>query len=106
MPDPNGQMTKEEAQSILDASAASQAARQKEMDDLARANYYKLTLSWGLGFAGNVAGVLVAIKRKSGFWGGLGWFLLLGAAGAAVGYVAGTVIDGKPKAGIDDAKDS
>lgn len=44
-------------------------------------------LQGGLVAAGNVAGILVAVKRKSGFWGGVGWFFLLGAAGGAVGLV-------------------
>ena len=71
------------------------AAEGQKLDQ--RNNYYKTTLSYGGAMAGNVAGVLLAIKRKSGFWGGVGWFFLLGMAGAAAGYVVGSVLDGKPK---------
>lgn len=56
------------------------------------ANENKVTkatlLTSGLSLAGSVYGVLVAIKRKSGFWGGAGWFILGGLAGTAIGYVA------------------
>jgi uncharacterized membrane protein YfcA len=55
----------------------------------------KSQLVFGLGAAGNVAGILVAIKRKSGFWRGVGWFLLLGAAGSALGYVASSMVPDK-----------
>lgn len=73
-----------------------QAEQQKRQAVLQRQNYYKSTLSYGLGMAGNVAGIIVAVKRKSGFLGGVGWFLVLGLAGGAAGYVIGSVVDGKP----------
>ena len=44
-------------------------------------------LRWGLGSLGAVAGILVAVKRKSGFWGGAGWWILGGMAGSAIGWV-------------------
>lgn len=49
-------------------------------------------LLYGMAGLGNVAGIIVAVKRKSGFWGGAGWFLLGGLAGAALGYVAASMI--------------
>lgn len=51
-----------------------------------------LLVTSGLSLAGGVTGILVAVHRKSGFWGGVGWFFLLGAAGTAVGYVAAAAI--------------
>lgn len=75
------------------AAAAALAAAKQDVKN----NYYKSTLAWGLGATGHVAGILLAIKRKSGFWGGVGWFFLLGFAGSATGYVIGSVLDGKPK---------
>jgi hypothetical protein len=71
------------------------AARQKALE-ATRANYYKNTLTAGLGLAGNVLGIIIAVHRKSGFWGGAGWFIVCGLAGTATGYVAGSIIDGKP----------
>lgn len=45
--------------------------------------------------AGNVAGILLAVKRKSGFWGGVGWFLVGGMAGWAIGATAAAFIPSK-----------
>ena len=91
----------ETSQDTIDQMKADMAAENKAALDAARLNaknnYYKTTLGWGLGAAGNVAGILVAIKRKSGFWRGVGWFFLLGFAGSATGLVIGSVLDGKPK---------
>lgn len=42
----------------------------------------------GLSLLGSVAGIIVAVKRKSGFWGGLGWFIVGGMAGGAAGWIA------------------
>lgn len=64
----------------------------------AKNNYYKNTMMYGFGLAGNVAGILLAVHRKSGFWGGVGWFLIGGLAGSATGFVIGSILDGKPKA--------
>lgn len=44
-------------------------------------------LATGLAGAGVVAGIVVAVVRKSGFWGGVGWALLCSFAGGAVGAV-------------------
>lgn len=52
----------------------------------------KALMTYGLAGLGNVAGLIIAVKRKSGFWGGLGWFLLGGMAGGALGYVATSLI--------------
>jgi len=41
----------------------------------------------GLSMLGSVGGILVAVKRKSGFWGGLGWFIVGSMAGGAVGWI-------------------
>jgi len=81
----NERREKEELQALEEAKKA------------AKDNYYKTTLGYGLGLAGNVAGIMIAVKRKSGFWGGVGWFLVVGLAGSAAGYVVGSIIDGKPK---------
>jgi hypothetical protein len=78
----------------IDKRNTESAAQEKSF---VKDNYYKIALGSGLSLAGNVAGILLAVKRKSGFWGGVGWFLVGGLAGAAIGYVAGTVLDGKPK---------
>jgi Na+/alanine symporter len=89
------------AETIDQLHAEMEAADQKRIQaakDAAKANYYKNTLTAGLGLAGNVAGIVLAVHRKSGFWGGVGWFIVCGLAGSAVGYVAGSMIDGKPKA--------
>lgn len=51
----------------------------------------------GLGGLGNVAGIVIAVKRKSGFWGGVGWFLVAGMAGSMVGYVATSIIPDSPE---------
>lgn len=41
----------------------------------------------GLVGLGNVTGILIAVHRKSGFWGGAGWFLVCGMAGGAIGWI-------------------
>ena len=87
------QIVQEAADKLKQQSDAAAAADAKDIKD----NYYKLTLSSGLGMAGAVAGIIIAVKRKSGFWGGLGWFLLISAAGSATGYITGSVLDGRPK---------
>ncbi len=76
---------------------AEEAATRLAADKAIQENYYKVTLSAGLGLLGSAAGIMLAVKRKSGIWGGIGWFILLGMAGSGIGYVAGSVIDGKPK---------
>ena len=58
----------------------------------------KKTLMYGLGLAGNATGIIIAVARKSGFWGGVGWFLLGGLCGAAAGYIITSAIP-------DDKKD-
>jgi hypothetical protein len=85
------------ADNTTDQSQAMKAKSDAYNAELAKVNYYKTTLAYGLGIAGNVAGILIAIKRKSGFLGGVGWFLLIGAAGTAAGFIAGSVLDGRPK---------
>lgn len=54
----------------------------------------KSVLVFGTATAGHVAGIIVAVKRKSGFWGGVGWFIVGGMAGAALGYILAAVIPG------------
>ena len=86
---------------IVAAAATDNAAQQAALNaatqkDVAN-NYYKTALGSGLGLLGGVAGVFIAIRRKSGLLGGVGWFFLIGTAGSAVGYVIGGIIDGKPK---------
>lgn len=44
-------------------------------------------LRFGIGALGSVAGILVAVHRKSGFWGGLGWWIVGGMAGGAIGWI-------------------
>ena len=63
----------------------------------------KVMLS-GFALAGNVSGIILAVKRKSGFWGGVGWFLLGGMAGAAVGFLVTSIIPGENKALQDDSE--
>lgn len=50
-------------------------------------------LTFGLSTLGSVAGIVVAVKRKSGFWGGFGWFILGGFAGVAIGEIIGSTMD-------------
>lgn len=45
-------------------------------------------LRWGIGAMGSVAGILLAVHRKSGFWGGVGWWIVGGMAGGAIGWIA------------------
>ncbi len=54
-------------------------------------------LTGGLSTIGSVAGIVVAIKRKSGILGGIGWFFLGGFAGAAVGQVINSTRTGYTK---------
>jgi hypothetical protein len=44
-------------------------------------------LRFGIGLCGSVAGILVAVHRKSGFWGGVGWWIVGGMAGGALGWI-------------------
>lgn len=81
----------------MDQLEQTNQGQQKQADLAVRNNYYKNTMMYGFGLAGNVAGILLAVHRKSGFWGGLGWFLVGGLAGSATGFVIGSVLDGKPK---------
>jgi len=55
-------------------------------------------LIYGLGAVGNAAGIITAIKRKSGFWGGLGLFIVGGMLMGGVGYVIASVIPDSDKA--------
>jgi hypothetical protein len=51
-------------------------------------------LTSGLSLLGGVVGIVYAVKNKSGFWGGLGWFLIGSIGGTAIGYLASsTMID-------------
>ncbi len=84
-------------ESIQAKMAAEEAKNKGAADQIVKDNYYKWALSYGLGTVGCVAGIMLAIKRKSGFWGGVGWFIVGSMAGSGVGYVIGSVIDGKPK---------
>lgn len=52
----------------------------------------KAVLVSGLSLLGAVAGIIIAVKRKSGFWGGVGWFIVGSMGGTAVGYIAAAVI--------------
>ena len=55
----------------------------------------KYLLVSGLSTLGAVGGIVTAVKRKSGFIGGVGWFFALGIAGSAIGYVAVALLDKK-----------
>jgi hypothetical protein len=44
-------------------------------------------LQAGLSTLGSVTGIIVAVKRKSGFWGGAGWMILGGLAGSATAAI-------------------
>lgn len=50
-------------------------------------------LRWGIGSLGSVAGILLAVHRKSGFWGGVGWWILGGMAGGAIGWIVTSKMD-------------
>ncbi len=81
------------AQNIATIDAQNQAAA----DLSAKNNYYKTVLQAGGGALGGIAGIIIAVKRKSGFLGGVGWFFAIGIAGGALGFLVGSLIDGKPK---------
>lgn len=66
-------------------------------EDAGKNDYYKTTLRYGLGLVGAVGGILLAVHRKSGFWGGVGWWFVGSMAGGATGFVIGSIVDGKPK---------
>jgi len=53
-------------------------------------------IRYGLAAVAAVSGILLAIHRKSGFWGGVGWWIVGGMAGSAIGWVA--------TAGMDETK--
>ncbi len=61
----------------------------------------KTVMVQGVAILGNVTGIIVAVKRKSGFWGGVGWFLLGGLAGAGIGFVMAAAIADKK---VDEPK--
>ena len=56
------------------------------MDIMYNTKQAKITAA--LSLLGSVAGIIVAVKRKSGFWGGVGWFIVGGMAGTAIGWLA------------------
>ncbi len=55
----------------------------------------KNMLIYGLATVGFAAGIILAVHRKSGFWGGVGWSLVGNMAGAGIGYVAAAMIPSK-----------
>lgn len=57
------------------------------------ATYWRRNLGYGLSGIGLVGGIYFAVKRKSGFWGGLGWALLGSMAGSATGFFIGSFLD-------------
>ncbi len=59
---------------------------------VALANTRRLQLTYGIGAVGAIIGIVIAVKRKSGFWGGVGWWAGISTAGCAVGYGIGTAI--------------
>lgn len=44
-------------------------------------------IRYGLSTLGSVAGIVLAVHRKSGFWGGVGWFIVGSMAGGALGWL-------------------
>lgn len=68
-------------------------------------NERKAVLITGLAAIGNVAGIIVAVKRKSGFWGGVGWFLLGGLAGGGIGYITAAVIPDSKELTVTEDED-
>lgn len=52
----------------------------------------KHMLIGGLAALGLVTGIIVAVKRKSGLWGGVGWSFVGNVAGAGLGYVVAAII--------------
>jgi len=51
----------------------------------------KSMLIYGLATLGIVGGIVLAVNRKSGFWGGVGWAIVGNMAGAGLGYVIGAI---------------
>ena len=56
-------------------------------------------LTGGLSSIGFVTGIVVAIKRKSGFWGGFGWAILGSILGGGIGRVTSSLMN------FDDTSD-
>jgi hypothetical protein len=50
-------------------------------------------LTSGLSILGSVGGIVYAINKHKGFWGGVGLFFLGGFAGTAVGYIISSTMD-------------
>lgn len=46
-----------------------------------------MKIRFGLSTLGSVAGIILAVHRKSGLWGGIGWFIVGGMAGGALGWI-------------------
>jgi len=50
-------------------------------------------LTSGLSLLGGVGGIVYAMNKKKGFWGGVGLFFLGGFAGTALGYVISSTMN-------------
>lgn len=46
-----------------------------------------MKVRFGLSTLGGVGGIILAVHRKSGFWGGVGWFIVGSMAGGAIGWL-------------------
>jgi hypothetical protein len=57
--------------------------------------YYRKNLAQVGAIGGLAAGIMFGVKRKSGFWGTVGWALLFNIAGGIAGYGVGTLLDAK-----------
>tara|TARA_B100001093_G_scaffold367136_2_gene351965 strand:+ start:10311 stop:10679 length:369 start_codon:yes stop_codon:yes gene_type:complete len=64
------------------------------MNEIAKNSYALSGLKIGGGL-GNIAGIIYAIKVKSGFWKGFGFFALGGLTVGGVGYGIGSLIKKK-----------
>lgn len=50
-----------------------------------------ILLTGGLSTIGFVGGIVLAVHRKSGFWGGVGWAILGSSLGTGIGYVISSI---------------
>jgi hypothetical protein len=53
----------------------------------------KVIMIAGLATLGHAAGIILAVHRKSGFWGGVGWFIVGGMVGGGLGYAITAMVN-------------
>lgn len=80
-------------------TAVTEKEPENKVQQVIKDTYYRRNLKAGLSAVGFAAGIWLAIDKKAGFWGGVGYALLGSISGGAVGMLTGTIID-KSKTGV------